>query len=105
MNKSPLQKNKDSRFADISEMLKALAHPARIAIIDLLCNCGCERMMVKNIYERLKIEQPVASKHLGILKRSGLLKREMKGTSAYFLLNMENTVTICISHCLKKRHD
>lgn len=102
MKKQTASKKRDTDFNEVSEMLKAVAHPARIAIMDLLCNCGCDRMTVKNIYERLKLEQPVASKHLGILKRSGLMKREMEKNNTYFKLNMDNLVTVCITNCLKK---
>ncbi len=94
-------KNKPD-FGNISEMLKAVAHPERIAIVDLLSNCGSDRLTVKSIYERLNMAQAVASKHLGILKRSGLLKRETERNHTYYRLNFENELTAPIVACLTK---
>ena len=102
MKKRSVKKKILLGFPEVSEVLKAMAHPDRIAIIDLLCNGGYERMTVKTIYERLKMEQPVASKHLGIMKRSGIMKRETEKNYAYFRLNMENDIVICLSSYLKK---
>ena len=85
MKNTSAGKKKKSDFTEISETLKSVAHPSRIAIISLLCNCGCERLTVKNIYEQLKFEQAVTSKHLGIMKKSGLLKREKKEKFIYYI--------------------
>ena len=51
---------------DSTETLRAIAHPIRIAIIDLLYNNG--QSTVTDIYKKLKIEQAIASHHLRILK-------------------------------------
>lgn len=100
MKNASVGKKEITDFTEISEVLKSVAHPSRIAIISLLCNCGCERLTVKNIYEQLKFEQAVTSKHLGIMKKSGLLKRETEGNKIYFLLNKENAITSCLTDCL-----
>ncbi len=99
---SPKGKN---GFGDFSEMLKSLAHPERLAIIDLLCNCNSERLTVKSIYGTLHMPQSVASKHLGIMKRSGLLKRETERNYTYYRLNSENALTARIVACFTKPHD
>ena len=54
-----------------TETLRAVAHPIRISIIDLLHRNG--RMSVTQIYENLGIEQAVASHHLRILKSRGVV--------------------------------
>ena len=46
--------------------LRAISHPMRIAIIDLLADGN--RLSVTEIYEALGIEQATASHHLNILK-------------------------------------
>ena len=63
---------------DQSEALKSAAHPERLAILHLMCNCGCYQIMVKTIYETLDLEQSITSRHLDIMKNGGLLKREIK---------------------------
>ena len=49
--------------------LRAIAHPMRIAIIDLLT--VNTKMTVTEIYEYLNLEQASASHHLNILKNKG----------------------------------
>ena len=57
--------------------LRAIAHPMRISIIRLLEEH--EELNVTQIHTRLKIEQAVASLHLIILKRYGVLQSKRNG--------------------------
>ena len=50
-------------------MLKAIAHPMRIAILSFLEDG--KRLTVTQIHEKLEIEQSTTSHHLGILKDNG----------------------------------
>ncbi len=77
-------------YENLAEQLKALAHPDRIAIVKLMCDSDSQRMTVKSIYEKLKMDQPVASRHLSIMRKSGLLKREQERNVTYYGLCMEN---------------
>ena len=70
---------------DIAKYAKALAHPARIAIIQLLlkkqsCICG-------DIVDELPISQSTVSQHLKELKEIGLIKGEIEGTSVCYCLD------------------
>jgi DNA-binding transcriptional ArsR family regulator len=70
---------------DIAKYAKALAHPARIAIIQLLlkkqsCICG-------DIVDELPISQSTVSQHLKELKEVGLIKGEINGTSVCYCLD------------------
>lgn len=70
---------------DIAKYAKALAHPARIAIIQLLLNkqvCVCG-----DIVDELPISQSTVSQHLKELKEVGLIKGEIEGTSVCYCLN------------------
>jgi ArsR family transcriptional regulator len=65
---------KQNRIADLA---KALAHPARVAILEFLaskdaCICG-------DIVEELPLSQATVSQHLAELKRVGLIKGEIEG--------------------------
>lgn len=75
---------------ELAEMVKSIAHPERLQILDLMFNCGCIKLSVKNIYETLKLEQPIVSRHLGIMKRAGLLKKEVDGRNTYYYFNLHN---------------
>jgi len=62
---------------EIAQMMKALAHPARVAIIDYLlsvdaCICG-------DIVNVLPLAQPTVSQHLKELKNAGLIKGSIEG--------------------------
>lgn len=85
---------------EFSEMLKSLAHPSRVSIVYLLAQNKEKKMTVKSIYEELRMSQPVISRHLGILKNSGLLQRVSEGINIYYKLNPGNKNVKQISACL-----
>ncbi len=64
---------------------KALAHPARVAIVEYLsksnsCMCG-------DIVEVLPLSQSTVSQHLRELKNAGLIKGSIDGTSVCYCLD------------------
>ena len=79
--------------------LRAIAHPMRIAIIDLLNESP--KLSVTEIYEKLKIEQASASHHLNILKNKGVLVSKRDGKKIFYSLkNISLTEIIeCINRC------
>lgn len=70
-----------------TEMLRAIAHPIRIAIIDLLHRE--EELTVTEIYESLEIEQAIASHHLRILKDKKVVASKREGKNSYYTLRAE----------------
>lgn len=64
--------------------MRAIAHPIRIAIIDLLREE--KKLTVTEIYEELDIEQAVASHHLRILKDRDVLMAQRDGKNTYYFL-------------------
>jgi ArsR family transcriptional regulator len=71
----PSKSNSLSRLR--AKVFNALSDPNRLEIIGFLRDgekCVCE------ITPHLKLVQPVVSRHLKILKDSGLVKRRKKGT-------------------------
>ena len=75
-NKAILEKTASS--------LKAIAHPIRLAMIDLLKDG--RRMNVTQIYMALDLEQAVASQHLSILKDRGILASKRQGKHSYYFI-------------------
>ena len=66
-----------------AEMFKALAHPARVYILDKLRErprCVCE------LAEEIGIDKSAASKHLSQLKSAGLVDDERRGTLVEYRL-------------------
>ncbi|HKJ46509.1 MAG TPA: metalloregulator ArsR/SmtB family transcription factor [Balneolales bacterium] len=82
LNKSDLFEDNDIKLA---ERMKALGHPARVAIIKLLaqqkaCICG-------DITNALPLAQATVSQHLKALKNAGLIKGEIEGVRTCYCLN------------------
>lgn len=65
--------------------LRALNNPLRKRIIDLV-NVNTD-MPVTKIYQKLKIEQSVASQHLAILRKAGFLTGTRNGKFIYYNVN------------------
>ena len=71
----------------ISNFAKALAHPARIAILKILierkaCICG-------DIVNELPLSQSTVSQHLKELKEAGLIKGDIDGVKVCYCINEE----------------
>jgi len=81
--------------------LRAISHPMRIAIIELLA--ANIRMSVTQIYEELNIEQATASHHLNILKNKGILQSQRKGKKIFY--NLKNLVLTEIIDCINRCND
>lgn len=70
---------------DIAIMAKALAHPARIAILQYLvkknaCVCG-------DLVDELGLAQATTSQHLKELKTAGLIQGTIEGASVCYCIN------------------
>ncbi|NBC06529.1 MAG: metalloregulator ArsR/SmtB family transcription factor [Bacteroidetes bacterium] len=76
-----------SFLEDSTETLRAIAHPIRIAIIDLLYTNG--QMTVTDIYQNLNIEQAIASHHLRILKGKNVVNAERDGKNSLYALTKD----------------
>lgn len=71
----------------IAQYAKALAHPARVAILQLLlkkqaCICG-------DIVDELPLSQSTVSQHLKELKETGLIKGDIDGKKVCYCINEE----------------
>ena len=66
-------------------VLRAVNHKLRQSIIELLEEHN--RLTVTEIYVKLRLEQSVASQHLAILRRVGVVKTERDGKFIYYSLN------------------
>src|SRR6516162_10152963 len=65
-------------------IFQALAHPTRIAIIELLRDEG--DVPVTTVYERLGLEQPNASQHLAVLRAKHLVVARKVGNQVLYSL-------------------
>ena len=88
-----------AKLESAASKLRAISHPLRIAVIELLANG--RKMSVTEIYEILDIEQATASHHLNILKNKGILDSKREGKKIYYSLkNLTLTDIIdCVNKC------
>lgn len=87
---------------EIAKYAKALSHPARIAILNLLfqkglCICG-------DIVEELPLSQSTVSQHLKELKNAGIIYGEIDGPRVCYCIdeNVWNKLESCFSSFLRK---
>jgi DNA-binding transcriptional ArsR family regulator len=81
-SKSSLFSEQENRMAGLT---KALAHPARIAIVNhLLKEPGC---ICGDIVLKLPLAQPTISRHLKELKNAGIIRGNVEGNAICYCLN------------------
>ena len=66
----------------LAARFKALADPARVAILNRLAGAG--EVCVCNFVDALDIGQPTVSHHLKVLRDAGLVESTRRGTWAYY---------------------
>lgn len=82
-------------------VLRALNHKLRQQMIQTLDAQG--KMTVTEIYVQLRLEQSVASQHLAILRRAGIVRTEREGKFVYYRINPErvDTINACVEQLTK----
>jgi ArsR family transcriptional regulator len=69
------------KYKKRSEIIKALAHPTRLFIIDFLSEgerCVCE------IVEQVGVDISTISKHLSVMKNAGLIEDQKRGLNVFY---------------------
>jgi DNA-binding transcriptional ArsR family regulator len=85
-----------------AETLKAVAHPVRLRIVDLLGRAG--EMNVGELVEALDAKPPITSQQLGLMKDRGIVACRRDGNKVYYRLANPNLMRVldCIrDHCSK----
>ncbi len=73
-------------------ILRALNHKLRQQIIRVLDEN--KKLTVTELYVQLRLEQSVASQHLAILRRAGIVKTDREGKFIYYAINHERVADI-----------
>ena len=76
-----------ARAATTSDVFNAIAEPRRREIIDILA--GGSARAVGDLVHTLNIPQPAVSKHLGVLRKVGLVTVKKQGQHRLYELNAE----------------
>jgi len=86
-----LKKGQQDILLDYTELrkavlvLRAVNHKLRQRMIDMLEEN--QRMTVTDIYVKLRLEQSVASQHLAILRKAGVVQTEREGKFIFYSLD------------------
>ena len=86
----------DTQVAEnVAEVLKAVAHPVRLQIVELLEH---REMCVGDIVDALGGKQAVTSQQLNLMKDKGILGCRRDGTKVFY--RIENKSVIKLLHCM-----
>jgi len=89
------------RYNVQARILKALAHPARLAMVDKLA--GGERC-VAELTDLIGCDISTISKHLFILRAAGIIESEKRGLSVYYRLRCPCIIQLlgCVEATMKE---
>ena len=87
------------KLEKVAFILKTIAHPSRIAVIDMLKNG--EELSVGEICIRLGLEQSLTSHHLSNMKLKGILGSRREGRSIFYSLKLKEVTGVikCVESC------
>jgi len=89
-------------FQKQADIVKAIAHPLRIAILDFLKDgeqCVCD------IAEHIGSERSNVSRHLSVMANAGVLESHKNGLNVIYKLKTRCILNFfsCVTACLKKQ--
>ena len=93
--------SKQKMFEKQAEILKALAHPLRLAILELL---GSGELCACDIANKIGAERTNASKHLAIMVSAGILTSRKEGLKVFYQLRTPCVLDFlsCVNACLRE---
>lgn len=80
-----------NKFNEQAELLKALAHPTRLCIVEGLMGGACN---VTYIQSCLDLPQSTVSQHLSILRNKGIIEGRRQGTEVVYTVTSETAKQI-----------
>jgi DNA-binding transcriptional ArsR family regulator len=91
-----------ARFEARAQIIKAMGHPSRLFIVDVLSRgerCVCE------LTKMVGADVSTISKHLSILKNAGIVEDEKRGTQVFYTLKVPCVLNFfsCVETVLKSR--
>ena len=89
----------DRKREMLAFILKTIAHPVRIGIVELLTHH--DKLSVNEISEIIDCEQSLISHHLTNMRLRGVLSYSKEGKRVYYALKMREVTKVieCIENC------
>jgi len=76
-----MKKKRPDQYEARANIAKALAHPTRLLLLDILKE---QEMCVCDLTAIAGVDQSTVSKHLAILKQAGLVASRKEGTATFY---------------------
>ncbi len=86
-----------ARIERAAEVLKTVAHPLRLRIVELL---ESGEKSVNELKDLLGVTQPLTSQHLSQMRMRGVLGSRREGTLVYY--SVANPDVIKVIHCIRR---
>jgi ArsR family transcriptional regulator len=74
-----------AKFKNQARILKALAHPSRLLIVDELAR---GERNVRQLTDMIGVEMPTVSRHLSVLRDAGILADDKRGLQVFYRLRV-----------------
>lgn len=93
-----------ARLEDRARVLKAMAHPTRLYIVEVLSE---GERCVHELTEMVGADMSTVSKHLSVLKGVGIVGDDKRGSEVYYSLRMECVLGFfdCVEQVLSSNGD
>src|SRR5512137_839606 len=86
------------RIERAAEVLKTVAHPLRLRIVELL---ESGEKSVNELRDLLGVTQPLTSQHLSQMRMRGVLGSRREGSLVYY--SIANPDVVKVIHCIRRR--
>ncbi len=86
-----------ARIEHAAEVLKTVAHPVRLRIVELL---ESGEKSVNELKDLLGVTQPLTSQHLSQMRMRGVLGSRRDGTQIYY--SIANPDVVKVIHCIRR---
>ena len=74
-----------AKYKNQARILKALAHPTRLFIVDELAR---GERSVRELTDMIGVEMPTVSRHLSVLRNAGILADDKRGLQVFYRLRV-----------------
>ena len=93
----------DAKYEYMSQVMKAMAHPARLLILDLLNEC---EHCVCELQEKIGSDMSTVSRHMSVLKNSGLISNRKVNNQMWYNLLRPCVLEFykCMTSMVKVKH-
>ena len=80
-----MRRTTPAAFEARAKVMKALAHPSRLFIVDALAR---RELCVRELTDMIGAHMSTVSKHLSVLKNAGIVAPRKRGSQVYYTLAM-----------------